>query len=213
MLFSGILNSQPLRKSIFQTMLKILKKSAERDFSNNEELLIRAIGESDESAFRYIYSEYYDTVSRFICQRGGQEEDARDIFQEAIMSAWHNIKEGKYESKGHFKTYLVQVCKFKWYDRLKSGSAQNTELTWNPPDSPDGPDRDEMEEREEKINELLQYYNQIDEKCRTLLKLFYFEKKSFNQVAKIMGVTPNSAKNQKYRCINKIKELFKTTRS
>lgn len=194
-------------------MLKILNGSTDRDYSSNEEVLVKAIRNGEESAFRFIYSEYYDSVSHFICRNGGQEEDARDIFQEAVMSVWHNIKEERYESKGHFKTYLIQVCKFKWYDKLKSGSAQKTELSWNIQDGPDSREKEEIEEREDKLRELMGYYNQIDEKCRNLLKLYYFEKKSFKQVADIIGVTPQSAKNQKYRCINKIKELFKIEKS
>jgi len=194
-------------------MLKLLKKSPVRDYSNNEELLVRDIRDNEESAFKFLYSEYYDTVSRFICSHGGQEEDARDIFQEVVISIWHNITEGKYESKGYFKTYLVQLCKFKWYDKLKSGSKQHTELSWNPPDGPDADDREEMEMREQQIAEMLNFYNRIDEKCRSLLKMFYFEKKSFKQVGEALGLTPQSAKNQKYRCIKKIKEFYKTTTS
>ncbi len=188
-------------------MLSLKKNKSKVRYLQDEQTLIKAIAANEESAFAFLYDEYYAIVSGFIKSKGGQEEDARDIFQEAILSVWHNIKNERYSDNGQFKTYFVQVCKFKWYDQLKSSSRKNTtqlneQLAFEKAD-------DSNENEDERLEKLLFWYDQIKEPCKGLLKLFYFEKKSFAEISKILGVTQESAKNQKYRCIKKIKELIK----
>jgi DNA-directed RNA polymerase specialized sigma24 family protein len=53
---------------------------------------------------------------------------------------------------------------------------------------------------------------QLGERCRELLVLFYNRRLKLKEIAQIMGYTSeNTAKNQKYKCLegakNKLKEL------
>jgi RNA polymerase sigma factor (sigma-70 family) len=188
-------------------MLTLKKNNNKIRYFQDESDLIKAIAENDESAFEFLYDEYYSIVSGFIKSKGGEEEDARDIFQEAIMSVWQNIKMGRYEDNGQFKSYFVQICKFKWYDQLKSASRNNTielneQITSEKAEIVEG-------QEDEKMEKLLFWYDRIQEPCKGLLRMFYFERKSFADIGKVLNITPESAKNQKYRCVRKIKELIK----
>ena len=54
-------------------------------------------------------------------------------------------------------------------------------------------------------------FNLLGEKCRQLLILFYFKKKTFREIASALSFSDEkTAKNQKYRCIQKAKENYLT---
>jgi hypothetical protein len=51
--------------------------------------------------------------------------------------------------------------------------------------------------------------NSLGEPCKSLLKAFYIEKKSMDQIALLFGYTnADNAKNQKYKCLMRLKKLF-----
>ena len=98
-------------------------------FDSDQEL-VKGILAQDDKAINYLYENVGPRVRQIIINAGGSGEEADDIFQEGIISAFINIRSGKYtpDSKTKFSTYLTQVCKYKWYDVLKSShkkTAQN----------------------------------------------------------------------------------------
>ena len=51
--------------------------------------------------------------------------------------------------------------------------------------------------------------NSLGEPCKSLLEAFYIEKKSMDQIAFLFGYTnADNAKNQKYKCLMRLKKLF-----
>ena len=52
-------------------------------------------------------------------------------------------------------------------------------------------------------------FDLLGEKCRQLLILFYFKRNSFREIASLLKFgSEETAKNQKYRCIQKAKENY-----
>jgi len=51
--------------------------------------------------------------------------------------------------------------------------------------------------------------DQVGEPCRTLLKDFYHNNKSMQEIATEFGYTnPDNAKTQKYKCLVRLRKLF-----
>ncbi|MEI2748935.1 MAG: hypothetical protein V9E88_09285 [Ferruginibacter sp.] len=56
-------------------------------------------------------------------------------------------------------------------------------------------------------------FNLLGEKCRMLLILFYHKKQSYKEIATALSFSDEkTAKNQKYRCLQKAKENYLTIR-
>ena len=64
-------------------------------------------------------------------------------------------------------------------------------------------------ERESHYNQLDAALDQIGEPCRSLLKAYYHHDKNMQEIASDFGYTnPDNAKNQKYKCLARLRKLF-----
>jgi RNA polymerase sigma factor (sigma-70 family) len=66
------------------------------------------------------------------------------------------------------------------------------------------------EEKEQKMKVLEKVLNQVTERCKKIFELFYFKKESMTEIAKKLEFSSvNSAKTQKYKCMEKAIKLAK----
>lgn len=169
--------------------------------------IIHGLINNESEIINYLYAEIGPMVRHLIMRGGGSEEEANDIFQEGIITAYENIKSGKYEHREstRFSTYLIQVCKFKWYDILKSPQkTRNSSLEIDVED-----EADIITEiiRQEKYKKLHQLLDELGKQCKEILKRYYWEKESMETISIVLNMQPKSVKNGKYRCMEKLREL------
>lgn len=162
-----------------------------------------------------IYTQNYESVERYILQNSGKEADAKDIYQEAIVAAWLNVKEKKFEIRDG-KTiggYIFQIAKFKWLDKLKSKAHRSTVrlVHENQPENTGDPDYGD--EEESKIQYLKRLYANLDDKCKAILNRFYYEKKSLEEIGSDLDYDAGTVKTLKYRCMKKLKSLHQKLES
>lgn len=173
-----------------------------------QEEIYRGIAEKDNHTFTYLYKEHLGSITNMVIRNSGSEADALDIFQEGLVVLWQNIRNDQFQLKGHtqISTYLYSVCRNLWISKLRKNKKTVAVGDYEaeiPDQSPDP-----FGEPDPEIMNLRRYFKQLDEKCRTLLKLFYYEKKSMRIIAGQMGVTEPTAKNNKYRCMVKLRALY-----
>ena len=168
--------------------------------------LIEGLLQQNDAAINYLYKEIGPKVKQYIINAGGNSEEADDIFQEGIISCFINIKSGKYQHSANakFTTYLTQVCKYKWYDVLKSAnkSRKSSEM----PDLPDDSGIMEAMMDNEKYAILHKLIDNLGDQCKEILNRFYWIKESIDEISKALKMVPASVKNGKYRCMQKLKE-------
>lgn len=63
-------------------------------------------------------------------------------------------------------------------------------------------------ENTEQATLLRQSFQELGDKCRTILGLYYYRKKSLNEIALELNNTENSIKTIKYRCMMQLRQLF-----
>ena len=88
--------------------------------------LFNGLQNNQKDVLDYIYREFYPMVRQKIRQLGGQEEDARDMFQEGLLATWQNAKSGKYvlQEGARLSTYLVRVCHLRWLEKTNKASSR-----------------------------------------------------------------------------------------
>jgi len=173
-----------------------------------EENLLASIRAGKSESFRKIYVEYFGMVRYMIINNSGTEEEAKDIFQEAMVVLYEKANEGNFELSSSLKTWIYAVCRNKWLKQLEK-KKKNYRFT-------DFEEFDAVEEKEEEnisVHETLRAnLNRLGVGCRKLLLLFYYFKKSMEEIAVDLNYTnADNAKAQKYKCIQKLKALYATT--
>ena len=72
-------------------------------------------------------------------------------------------------------------------------------------------DADEHERRDAEFSLMEKAINSIGEPCKSLLEAFYIHKRAMQEIAAAFGYTnADNAKNQKYKCLVRLKKLFFT---
>ena len=79
---------------------------------------LQTIGSQDE-AIRHLYRAHFKTVQVYITQNGGTDEDAEDIFQDAIVNFIQILKAGKFRGECSSGTFLYSLSRNGWLNEFK----------------------------------------------------------------------------------------------
>ncbi|MFL5741062.1 MAG: RNA polymerase sigma factor [Flavisolibacter sp.] len=174
----------------------------------NENALLQGLAKSDKRAVETIYKENFNMVQALIVNNNGTSEDAKDVFQEAIIVLYEKVCSGSFELNCLIRTFVYSVSRRIWLKRLM----QQNRFTLS-----DGYDEmvavdQEMEEHEKRNQDFLMMekaMSGLGEPCKSLLEAFYLQKRSMQEIAGSFGYTnAENAKNQKYKCLMRLKKLF-----
>ncbi len=184
---------------------------------NNEQQLLAALAAGERTATERIYQQQYHIINGWLIKNGGSSADAADLFQEAIVVLYGKAQDEDFRLTCSIGTYLFAVSKHLWYKKLQQQNRGPAILQSNI-----GSDEDEIEiayeddinvhnEREAHYEQLDSALDQIGEPCRSLLKAYYHQDKSMQEIAADFGYTnPDNAKTQKYKCLARLRKLFYT---
>ncbi len=82
--------------------------------NDKEQHLLQGLAANEKNAIETIYRENYSIIQSFIIKNNGYPEDARDIFQEAMIVLYEKAKSDSFELSCQIKTYLYSVCRRLW---------------------------------------------------------------------------------------------------
>jgi RNA polymerase sigma factor (sigma-70 family) len=86
--------------------------------------IIDGIRRHDKNVLKYVYRQYFPMVRYFIIRNQGSEEDAEDIFQEAMVAVCQRVKKKNLNLDCAFKTYLYSVVRHMWLQYLDRNRIQ-----------------------------------------------------------------------------------------
>lgn len=179
----------------------------------SDEQILKGILRHDNLILQYIYKQYYYSINYFIRKNQGSEDDASDIFQEAIIIIYRKIKENDLVfERSSFKAYLFSVCRLLWLKQLEKRRIEKEKLNDSLPYQEDLYD-DSLNEiviKNERYGLYQRHFGALSTDCQKLLQLF-FEKVPLKDIATVMGYKGEKyAKKRKFKCkellISRIKQ-------
>ncbi len=177
--------------------------------TEQEYLLLKGLAKSDKASVEAIYRDNYNIIQSFILNNNGTTDDARDIFQEAMVVLYEKSKDAGFSLNCQIRTYLYSVCRRLWLKRLHQLSKYNTQVESLEEVIPVEEEIEEHEKRNADFILMEQALGKIGEPCKTLLDAYYMQKKSMQDIAAEFGYTnADNAKTQKYKCLVRLKKLF-----
>lgn len=174
--------------------------------------LLKGLARNDKKSVEDIYKHNYNLIQALIVNNSGTTDDAKDIFQEAMVVLYEKARSGNFELNCQVRTYLYSVSKRLWLKKLQQSNRFVNEFGDDGmADVPVEEDLTEHDEKDAEYEMMHQSINKLGEPCKSLLEAFYFQKKSMQDIAEGFGYTNSeNAKTQKYKCLMRLKKIFFT---
>ncbi|MEO1518078.1 MAG: sigma-70 family RNA polymerase sigma factor [Bacteroidota bacterium] len=160
-------------------------------------------------ALKAVYSQFYQSMTDFVCKNSGSEAEAADVFQDVIIVFYTNAQEEGFSLNCSIKTYLYSICRNLWFNTLR----RKNKVT--PTDElPEIPEEDFVQvllktERQQLIAKAIE---RMGVGCKKILGFYYFDRFRMKKIAELMGLANEQvARNKKADCLRKLRKLMKET--
>ncbi len=165
--------------------------------------ILERIRKGDESALDYLYKKNYKMMTKLVINNNGSEDEAKDVYQEALIVFWQKVTSGNLMLSSKISTFLYSICQNLWRKELERKSRMSNE------------EKDAEEEmdfdRQERIEVINRCIGQLGETCRRILTYYYFDNLSMHDIADVLGfANADTAKTKKYKCKKELDELIKS---
>lgn len=170
---------------------------------------VDGIAGGDATVLECLYRDYFPMVLHMVIQNQGSEDEAKDVFQEAVIVLYDKVKQGNFELSSKLKTYLYAICRRLWLKQLGNQERTFQDVSNYEEVIPVEDDLTRHQETEFQLSLMEDALNKLGEPCRTIIHDFYLLNLSMQEICDKFGYTSaDNAKNQKYKCLQRLKRLF-----
>lgn len=167
-------------------------------FSDSE--LLNGLIHQDERILKEFYSLYFQGIRRYVNSNKGNDEDARDLFQEVIMVIFQKARDEQFKLTCTLRTYLYSVARFLWLKELGKRKWVSHQSVDHEDYIDNDADIDSVNEKNERLLFFRKCFEKLSESCRKVLALFT-EGFSIAEITLKMGFkSEQHTKNRRYRC-------------
>lgn len=175
--------------------------------NDTEYSYIRGILNNDSRLLEEIYRKYLPPVFGMIRRNKGNFDDAKDVFQEAILVVYNHAGRPGFQLSSPFQAYLMGICRFLWLRQLKKNA--RTEVTFAHEERLDiDADLERQIFEVEKRTLFREKFARLGEDCRRLLQRF-FDREPLNSIADDMGYTADYVKKKNKVCKEKLMDMVR----
>lgn len=177
----------------------------------DEQALLNGLAISDKKAVETIYQENFNMVQSMIINNNGSSDDAKDVFQEAMIVLYEKVRSGTFELNCQIKTFVYSVARRLWLKRLQQQNRFSPTIDNLENLIPVENELDEHEKINDEFEMMEKAMSNLGEPCKSLLEAYYLQKQNMQIIAANFGYTnADNAKNQKYKCLMRLKKIFFT---
>jgi len=204
----------------------------------SDKAILSGIKQRKDSILEYLYKEYFPQIQRIVLKHGGNEQDARDLFQEGLIIIFNRLVKNNLEIKSSFHNYFIVLCRFIWFrqNNIKKGLVYDsvegeTDATEAMDEAGSEGDHDtgdrgttrsvadiagerigdkEYSEYLENQSEKIyqRHYRKLPGDCKRVIRM-YFRKKPFKEIAKKMNYTSEDyGRRKKYLCMQQLMKMI-----
>jgi len=175
--------------------------------TKKEEKTFTSFQRGEEKGFEYFFKEYYSSLSLFAFRILNDKVAAEDVVSDCYIKLWERRE--VFDKPGSIKSYLYTAVKNACIDLLRSNKR--------------------IQENEHEFALLTIQYEQsifhkmieaevmrilateqakLPVKTKRVFEMFYFENKSYREIAEELGISISTVKNQKIRAIKILRKQF-----
>ncbi|HEX8599364.1 MAG TPA: sigma-70 family RNA polymerase sigma factor [Chloroflexia bacterium] len=166
--------------------------SAEQD-----RLLVQAALGGDQLAFGELVTRYQAAVYNMAYRMLGDPTEAEDAAQEVFVRAWNQLH--TFQLDRRFSTWLLSIASHYSIDLLRRRKPQAPLDDVALYVQSDDPEPEELALRSEQSAMVRQLLNTLPDKYRSVTVLRYYNDLSYDEIARVTGLTESAVKTQLHR--------------
>lgn len=173
---------------------------------NEERRLVKRLQEGDKTAAREFYTRYGGSLAGVCVRYISDEEDVKDVIQNALVHIFSHITEFKYRGSGSLEAWVVRIAVNESLKFLRT--KVQYELLQPDYDVIDDSE-DDPSVRDIPPDIIRQMLNRLPTGYRTVLNLYVFEGKSHQEIARLLGIKKDSSASQLLRAKSMLAQMIR----
>lgn len=152
----------------------------------------------------FIYKSYFHQINVFINKNDGNDEDAKDIYQDAVLVIYQKITKKNLTLNCSFNTYLYSVCRLLWLKQLEKRRLKKSFLEESSKFIELEADIISYHEANERLNLYHEHFSKLSYNCQKILELFLAQIQ-LKEIARVLGFKSDQyVKKRKHQCKEKL---------
>src|SRR6187402_1717294 len=81
--------------------------------------ILAAIAKGDDSILEHLYRQVLPKVKNYVQRNSGTVDDARDVFQDAVIIFYKHVKLGKFNAEHDIAGFIFSISRNLWINAAK----------------------------------------------------------------------------------------------
>ena len=171
-----------------------------------DQQLLDSLKHRDNHGVSYIAKKYLPMITHMLREMNWDEEDAHDIFQEALIIIIKKIDAGELKLTAKFSTYLYAVCKNLFEYKRRKKTVENKYLI-NKVETTFEENFSEDYDRKYQYKMYKHYFAKLGSSCQNILNMYWLDI-PIKEIAKKVGSTEGYIRKKKHECKKRLIDLI-----
>lgn len=174
--------------------------------TDKEQRIIKLFDRGDSTAMDVLYAEYADYLTGICYRYIGNDDDMKDVLQEAFIKIFTQIRSFRYRGKGSLKAWMTRIVVNESLMFLRKQSRTEETLSADePPDiADDPPDTSGLD-----VSMIMDMIAKLPTGYRVVFNLFAIDGLSHKQIAGQLHITPSTSASQFHKARNMLAKMIR----
>lgn len=171
--------------------------------------IVEGIQRRDQKVLSDVYREFYPKVLGYIINQGGNETDAKDVFQESIMIIFKYSQENRLNIQEDFGSFLIGIAKRIWLKHIRRLNTHERFLDQVEIENSEAHPSDEDLEYETQMALIRKHIVKLGKECQEVLRMVAEGLKNEEIAKKMEYKGEKTVRTKKYKCKDALIKLIK----
>ncbi len=164
----------------------------------SDQYIIDSIRRREDVAFKYLQVKFQDSIRLMVMEKGGTQEDAKDVFSEGLIALIRLVDRDDFELTCKLGTLVYALCLKSWKQHLEKQTAVRN---YHVRKLEDIPEWDFTEEADQQLYQEIfwECFKQLEKVCQQILE-GYLKEISPKDIAEKLGYSYGYIRKRKSMC-------------
>ena len=174
--------------------------------TTSDEVLIARIAKGDRLAMEALFARYRIPVFRFVKRMVRNETTAEDLNSDVFLDVWRQA--GTFEGRSAVSTWIFAIARFKALNALQRRPTEELDEAKADTIADEADDPEIALAKKDKAAVLRACLLKLTAEHREIVNLVYYQHKSVEEVAGIVGIPEATVKTRMFYARKKLSELL-----